>query len=197
MSEKQVVNLSLWASGNGSNVENIINYFADNRHINVAQIIVSRPDAYVIRRAIKHEVPYHVISREQMNDLNYIVPLLYNAHIDLIALAGFLWKIPPFLLDAYPDRILNIHPALLPDYGGKGMYGDKVHRAILKNKESHSGISIHYVNAQYDEGNIILQKKIDITADESLDSLKKKIHALEYEYYPIAIEKIAQNILDQ
>lgn len=182
--------LSLWASGSGTNVENIIHYFSDNEDIQVAQIIVSHPNALVIHRAIKHDIPYHVISREKLKNPNYITPLLHDRSIDYIILAGFIWKIPSYLIEMFPDNIVNIHPALLPKYGGKGMYGNRVHQAIIDNREKETGISIHLVNDRYDDGKIILQKTVKIEPDDNIKTIQEKVHNLEYKWYPVAIEKL-------
>lgn len=192
MTNRKKVGLSLWASGNGSNVENIIRHFQNKDNVRIAQIIVSNKNAYAIKRAIRLGIPYRIITRAQLKDPSYILPALQNDGTDLIILAGFLWKIPDYLLSAYPRRIINIHPSLLPKYGGKNMYGDNVHKAVLKNKETESGITIHRINAEYDEGPVILQKSFSIAEDENLDTIKEKIHKLEAEWYATTIEKLIE-----
>lgn len=190
MSDIEKYRLSLWASGSGTNVENIIKYFKDNQSIEVSHIIVSHKDAKVIQRAISFDVPYHVISKTQLNDPNYIIPLLHNYKTDYLILAGFIWKIPSFLIDTYPDKILNIHPALLPDFGGKGMYGSKVHESVKESGRKESGITIHYVNEKYDDGDIIFQEKCDIEGSDSPSDIQEKVQELEYKYYPKVIESV-------
>lgn len=178
----------LFASGSGSNVENIINYFWRRPKLAVQfEIFTNNENAGVVQRARRLQIPCALISKEQFNN-EALIDQLGDA--DLIVLAGFLWLIPGFMVKNYADKIINIHPALLPAYGGKGMYGDKVHQAVIENKEEQSGISIHYVNEKYDEGNIILQAMCKITADDDYISLGNKIHELEYVYYPIVIEQL-------
>lgn len=178
----------LFASGSGSNVENIINYFWRRPKLAVQfEIFTNNENAGVVKRARRLQIPCALISKEQFNN-ETLVDQIGDA--DLIVLAGFLWLIPDFMVKNYADKIINIHPALLPAYGGKGMYGDKVHQAVIENKEEQSGISIHYVNEKYDEGKIILQAMCKITADDDYNSLAKKVHELEYVYYPIAIEQL-------
>jgi phosphoribosylglycinamide formyltransferase 1 len=183
-------NLAIFASGSGTNAENIIKYFENHEDISVNIVMTNKVDAFVIERAKKYSIDYLVFNRSDFYNSLSIVNILTQRNIDFVVLAGFLWLIPNILIEKYPRKIINIHPALLPDYGGKGMYGMKVHEAIIKNGESQSGISIHYVNENYDEGELIFQAKCSIDAGDTPDSLANKIHSLEYEYFPRVIEKV-------
>jgi len=183
-------NIAIFASGSGTNAEQITKYFADKQSAKVSLILSNNKNAYVLERAKKLTIPTRIFTREEFYNTDNILDLLKENSIDLVVLAGFLWIIPDNLLMAFPNKIINIHPALLPAYGGKGMYGDKVHKSIIEAGEKESGISIHFVNEKYDEGKIIFQKKIAIQSDDNHESLAKKIHQLEYEYFPQIIEKI-------
>lgn len=178
----------LFASGSGSNAENIIDYFWKRPKLSVQfEIYTNNENAGVVDRARRLQIPCGLITKEQFNDPELVNKL---GEVDLIVLAGFLWLIPDFMVKNYPDKIINIHPALLPAYGGKGMYGDKVHEAIIENKEEQSGITIHYVNEKYDEGKILLQARCPINTEETAETLAKKVHELEYTYYPIVVEQL-------
>lgn len=179
----------IFASGSGSNAENIIQHFADSNIARVVAVFSNNPEAGVLARAAKHGVPAHTFTRVQWSSGDVIDSLLASYHPDCIALAGFLWLFPERLVQAYQGKVLNIHPALLPKYGGKGMYGDHVYRAVLAAGESRHGVTVHYVNAAYDEGNILLQESFEVSNHETLDSLTHKIHELEYLLYPKAIEQ--------
>ena len=181
--------LAIFASGSGSNTKNICNYFAESSDIKVVLICTNRQDALVVKRANKLNIPVYIFSKSELNNFVDLHKKLQNIEVDVIILAGFLLKLPAIMVDSYPNRIINIHPSLLPKYGGKGMYGSNIHRAVIKNKELESGISIHFVNQNYDEGKIILQKKCSISANESVETLMHKIHKLEHNYFPVAIEK--------
>jgi len=150
-------------------------------------------NAYVLERAKKLTIPTRIFTREEFYNTDNILDLLKENSIDLVVLAGFLWIIPDNLLMAFPNKIINIHPALLPAYGGKGMYGSKVHEAVIKSGNSESGISIHYVNEKYDEGEIIFQAKVKIDDNDTADTLAQKIHGLEYEHYPRVVEEVIIN----
>ena len=183
-------NLALFASGNGTNVQRIAEYFLDSTSVCVKLIICNNPQAYVLERAKKMKIDAVLINnKEQFYHSDELLQILRQNQIDLLVLAGFLWLIPDYLIDAYPDRIINIHPALLPKYGGKGMYGMHVHEAVVANGDTESGITIHYVNRQYDEGKIIFQAKCSLSPSDTVENLAKKVHALEYEHYPKIIEK--------
>lgn len=182
--------IAIFASGSGSNAENIARYFKNNKDIKVELILSNRKNAYVLNRAAKLNIASHVFTKEELYNTNKIKDLLLYKNIDLIVLAGFLLLIPKHLIKAFPDRIINIHPALLPKYGGKGMYGDRVHQKVLENGDKESGITIHYVNENYDEGQIIHQSKFTIEAGDGVEDIAQKAHELEYKNYPKVIEKL-------
>lgn len=187
-------NIAIFASGNGTNAENIISYFKNSDVINVQLVVTNNPNAEVINKAKKHGVNYNINLFSSTNDTFQLTTQLKDHKIDFIVLAGFLKLIPTEIINIYENRIINIHPALLPKYGGKGMFGDKVHTAVLNNNETISGITIHYVNEEYDKGNIIAQYKCTIEKNENLLSLSKKIHELEYKYLPLVVEKLVKKI---
>lgn len=179
----------LFASGSGSNAEKIIQHCQENKTIEVVRVYTNNPTAKVIDRANRLNVPVEVFNREDLNS-GSIAEKLLNDNPDLIVLAGFLWKFPEAIVKLFPNKIINIHPALLPKYGGKGMYGRNVHQAVLDNKEKETGITIHYVNEHYDEGGIIFQKSVAIEDCKSADAIAEKIHVLEHQYFPEVIEKL-------
>ena len=181
-------NLAIFASGNGTNAENIALYFRNHSQIRVSLILVNRPDAYVLERARKLGIPFEVFNRKQFYESEDLLDILSHYHIDYLVLAGFLWLIPDYVLKAYPDRMCNIHPALLPKYGGKGMYGDKVHQAVRDSGDSITGITVHLVNERYDEGRILFQATCPIVPEDSPETIAQKVHKLEYEHYPKIIE---------
>jgi phosphoribosylglycinamide formyltransferase-1 len=183
--------MALFASGAGTNAQKIIDHFSDkNKKALIALIVCNNPVAGVLQIASKEDIPTLILEKERFFRGDAYLPELRNAQIDLIVLAGFLWKIPQRLIDAYPGRIINIHPALLPKYGGKGMYGAFVHEAVLDAGDVESGITIHYVDEHYDRGDIIFQAKCPVDKTDSIESLSKKIHQLEHQYYPIVIEEV-------
>lgn len=182
--------IAIFASGSGSNAQRIIEHFNESNEAEVTIILSNRPDAYVLERADNHEIPTHVFDREEFYQSDRVVKLLQNLKIDLVVLAGFLWLIPDNLLVAFPRRIINIHPALLPKYGGKGMYGDKVHQAVMDAGETESGITIHYIDEVYDNGDIIYQAQFKIDPDDNLDMIRYKAQQLEHLHYPRIIEKL-------
>lgn len=183
--------IAIFASGSGSNAENIANYFKDKPVAEVGLILTNKADAYVLERAKKIAVESVVFSSEQLKS-GELVNLLKDKGIDFIVLAGFLLKIPENLIAAFPNKIINIHPALLPKYGGKGMYGEAVHKAVVANKEKETGITIHYVNEHYDEGAIIFQVKFAVSETDTYEEVAHKIHQLEYEHFPKVIEEILE-----
>ena len=186
-----MINAAIFASGEGTNAENIIRHFTNVPRIKIKLVITNRDDAGLVARAEKHKKNVQIIGKEALNNYSdKIVEFLKTEKIDLIILAGFLLKIPEAFIKAFPDKIVNIHPALLPKYGGKGMYGMNVHKAVIDNKEAESGISIHFVNEEYDKGKIILQQKCKVDANDTPESLAQKVRALEHEYFPKAIEKL-------
>ena len=186
------ISILIFASGNGSNSENLITYFKKKKTEINWIVITNNPEAGVIKRCIKLNVPYFVISKDELNK-NSLLEKIIMIEPSLIILAGFLLKIPEQIIDYFPQKIVNIHPSLLPKYGGKGMYGMNVHQKIIENKESKSGISIHYVNKYYDKGELITQKTIEITYPTNALNLSKEIHKLEMKYFPVTIEKLLNN----
>jgi phosphoribosylglycinamide formyltransferase-1 len=186
-------NLAIFASGNGSNAQRIIDYFIKSDRVRVAVVLSNNTEAYVLKRAEQMHIPAAAFSREDFYGSDRIVELLRLHGISFIVLAGFLWLVPPNLLNAYPSKIVNIHPALLPGHGGKGMYGAKVHEAVISAGEKESGITIHYVNEKYDDGNILFQAKCEVAENETPESLAAKIHELEYRNYPEVIERVLLN----
>jgi phosphoribosylglycinamide formyltransferase-1 len=182
--------LAIFASGSGTNAENIMEYFQYAPQIRVACVCTNRSDAYVIERAKRFDIPVMVFSKKDFYETETVLNYLLNNQISWIILAGFLWLVPPNLIEAYPNRIINIHPALLPKYGGKGMYGHHVHQAVIENKEPVSGISVHYVNKEYDRGDIIFQVTCPVMPGDTPDSLAERVHELEYRHFPEVIEKV-------
>jgi phosphoribosylglycinamide formyltransferase-1 len=181
--------IAVFASGRGSNTQNIIDVFKD-KDIEVALIVSNNPDAGVLEVAKSNNIPYLIIDRNDLYNSSDFVKYLIEKDFDLIVLAGFLWLIPKELVIYFKNKIINIHPALLPKYGGKGMYGMKVHQAVKNAGERNSGITIHYVNENFDEGNIIFQAKTEINVSDKPEDIANKIHLLEYRYFPEVIEKI-------
>ena len=185
--------IAIFASGSGTNAEQIISHFQESSLARVSLLLSNKPDAYALTRARKYNVPTLVFTREEFNQSDRIVDILKEKGIDLVVLAGFLWLVPVNLIRAFPDHIINIHPALLPKYGGKGMYGMRVHQAVIDSGDKESGISIHYVNGRYDEGKIIFQARCKIEPEDTPESLANKVHQLEYEYFPKVIEELIIN----
>ena len=192
--QQQPINMSLkialFASGSGSNAENIVHYFSHNPNFNFPLIISNKADAFVHTRAKNLDIPSFTFSRDEFSDGEKILTLLKIYNVDCIVLAGFLLKIPQTLILAYPQKIINIHPALLPKHGGKGMYGMRVHEAVAEAADTESGITIHYVNGNYDEGSIIFQATCPVSTTDTPDMIAEKVHKLEYEYFPKVIEDI-------
>jgi formyltetrahydrofolate-dependent phosphoribosylglycinamide formyltransferase len=187
-------NIAVFASGAGSNAQAIINHFKNSASVKIALIVSNKPDAGVLTIAEKENIPSIIIEKEKFFRGNAYVDELKNAGIDFVVLAGFLWKIPSALIKAYPNKIVNIHPALLPRYGGRGMYGSKVHEAVINNKEAESGITIHYVDELYDHGSIILQAKCEVTEMDTPESLAAKVHVLEHKHYPVIIGEVVDKL---
>jgi len=182
----------IFASGSGTNAENIIKYFQESSDTNVLAVFSNKKYAGALKRAHDLQVKALHFDRDSFYQTNEVLHILEDMNPDLIVLAGFLWLFPSNIIAGFPDRIINIHPALLPKFGGKGMYGNKVHQAVIDKKEKESGISIHYVNERYDEGNIIFQATIPITEGDTPESLAEKIHTLEYKHFPEVIEQLLQ-----
>ena len=185
--------IAIFASGAGSNAQKIIEHFSIHPHISVSLIVCNKPGAGVLSIAERAGIAILMIEKEKFFRSDVYVELLKEKGIDFIVLAGFLWKIPSALIKAYPGKIINIHPALLPKYGGKGKYGHFVHEAVINNKEKESGITIHYVDEQYDHGDIIFQSRCEVTDTDTAEQLAHKIHLLEHEHYPKVVEKVVMN----
>lgn len=185
-------NIVIFASGSGSNAENIVNYFSTNPEVAIPCILSNKADAYVKVRAEKLGIPFRYFTKEEWKD-GSILRLLKEMKADLIVLAGFLLKVPQEIIDAYPNKIVNIHPSLLPKHGGKGMYGMFVHEAVVAAKEKESGISIHYVNENLDEGTVIFQAKCEVKPTDTPEEVAHNVHALEYQYFPLVIESVLKN----
>ena len=184
------IKIAIFASGSGSNAENIANYHSKSSVFEFPLIISNKADAYVHERAKRLQIPSFTFSREDFLSGDKIITLLKEHKIEYIVLAGFLLKIPNSLVEAYPNKIINIHPALLPKFGGKGMYGHHVHQAVADAGEKESGITIHYVNSNYDEGSIIFQTKCPVLPTDTADAIAQKVHELEYDYYPKVIQEL-------
>ncbi|MBU2948394.1 phosphoribosylglycinamide formyltransferase [Zobellia uliginosa] len=185
-------NIVLFASGSGSNVENIVHYFQENSEVNICAVLTNKTQAKVLDRCNKLKINGLYFNRNAFYESDCVLEILKTFKPDLIVLAGFLWKIPENLIANFPDKIVNIHPALLPKFGGKGMYGKYVHEAVKANNETETGITIHYVNENYDEGAVIRQVKTSVSLDDTPDSIAKKIHELEYEYFPKVIAQLLE-----
>ncbi|MFO7977304.1 MAG: phosphoribosylglycinamide formyltransferase [Bacteroidales bacterium] len=182
------IRLAMLASGSGTNVENFIHHFRNHSLIEIAVIITNNAHAGVLERAARAGIPAVVISRAQWVGGHQPLEVLHRFAVDYVILAGFLQLIDSRLIQAFPEKILNIHPALLPKYGGKGMYGMKVHQAVIQAGEAYSGISIHLVNEQYDQGQILFQSKVEVASDDTPECLAQKIHQLEYQFFPRVVE---------
>lgn len=186
-------NLAILASGSGTNAENIARYFENNPQINVSLIISNKANAFVLERAKLLGIDSNVIIKDEWAQENKVLDLFETYHIDYIILAGYLLKIPTYLLNKYPNKIINIHPALLPKFGGKGMYGDAVHKAVVEAQEKETGITIHFCNEHYDKGNIIFQEKCIVLPTDTYEDVANKVHSLEYKYFPKVIEDLLTN----
>lgn len=182
--------IAVFASGSGTNAQNIIRYFSGNERIKVDSVWSNKPDAYALTRAAALGIDTFIFNRKQFYETEEVVQKLENRGIDLIVLAGFLWLIPQNLIDNF--QVINIHPALLPKYGGKGMYGLKVHQAVVDNREKETGISIHFVNPEYDGGKLIFQAKCPVLPADTPEIVAQKVHELEYKYFPVVIEQLLQ-----
>lgn len=180
----------LFASGSGSNVENIVHYFHNESNVTITAVLANKRDAKVLDRCNNLNINCLYFNRVAFYSSDCILDILKTFNPDLIVLAGFLWKIPEKIIKNFPNKIVNIHPALLPKYGGKGMYGMKVHQAVKENKETETGITIHYVNENYDEGAIIHQAKTEILPEDSVETIAQKVHELEYVHFPETIAKL-------
>ncbi|MCD8203186.1 MAG: phosphoribosylglycinamide formyltransferase [Prevotella sp.] len=184
-----MVRLAIFVSGSGTNCENIIRTFRDDKEVNVSLVVSNRADAFALQRVAKYGVPSKVLTKQEFNDEQTIMSLLKENHIDYIILAGFLLLIPTFLIKQFDHRIINIHPALLPKFGGKGMYGHHVHEAVKVAGETETGITIHYVNETYDSGDIIAQFKTPVSPEDTPETIAEKVHELEQKYFPQVIRE--------
>lgn len=184
--------ISILASGNGTNAENIIRYFSNDKNAQVTLVLSNKPQAKVLERAAALGVDAFFFDRAQFYETGEVLMMLRRRETDLVVLAGFLWLVPEDVIDAFRGRIINIHPALLPGFGGRGMYGDRVHRAVLDAGCSESGITIHYVNEHYDSGDIIFQAKCPVLPGDDVNSLASRVHELEYVHYPRVIENLVE-----
>jgi phosphoribosylglycinamide formyltransferase-1 len=186
--------IAIFASGSGSNAQKLMEYFKESTEAEIALVLSNNPDAFVIQRADNFEIPSHIFDRNEFYHTDKVLDLLNDLDIDLIVLAGFLWLIPENLIKKYSGRIINIHPAILPKFGGKGMYGDHVHHAVMQAKETEGGITIHYVNEKYDEGEYIYQAKYKIEPSDNLEMIKFKGQQLEHLHYPRIVESIIKKL---
>ena len=188
------MNIAIFVSGSGTNCENLIKYFKDSEVVNIALVVSNKPDAYALVRAERLGVPTAVTPKAELNDPEVMMPLLRKYDIGFIVLAGWLPLIPNFLIDAYPHKIINIHPALLPKYGGKGMYGHHVHEAVKAADETETGMTVHYVSNVCDGGEIIAQFRTPLSPDDTPDDIAHKEHLLEMEHFPRVIEQIIDSL---
>ena len=182
--------IAIFASGSGSNAQKIMEHFKYSNDAEVALVLSNNSDAYVLQRADNFEIPSHVFDKQDFYQTNEVVDILKRLEIDLVVLAGFLWLVPDNLLQAYPNKIINIHPSLLPKQGGKGMYGDRVHKAVLAAGDDEHGITIHFVNENFDEGEVIYQGRFKVEKDDTLEILKFNGQQLEHLHYPKVIESL-------
>ncbi|WP_028911553.1 phosphoribosylglycinamide formyltransferase [Prevotella sp. MA2016] len=188
------MNIAIFVSGSGTNCENLIKYFAGSERVNCALVVSNKFDAYALVRAERLGVPTAVTPKAELNNPDVMLPLLKKYSIDFIVLAGFLPIVPSFLIDAYPRRIINIHPALLPKYGGKGMWGHHVHEAVKEAGETETGMTVHWVTPVCDSGEIIAQYKVALSPEDTVEDIAEKEHILEMKYYPKVIEEVLNNL---
>jgi phosphoribosylglycinamide formyltransferase-1 len=188
------VNIAIFASGGGTNCENIIRYFKDSAEVCTALVVSNKADAPVLRKALKLGVPVQIVTKAELNDETVMMPLLQQYAIDFIVLAGFLPLIPDFLVEAYPRRIVNIHPSLLPKFGGKGMWGHHVHEAVKAAGETETGMTVHWVTPVCDGGDIIAQYRVALSPEDSAEVISEKEHVLEMKYYPLVILRVLNEI---
>ena len=186
--------IAIFASGSGSNAQKIMEHFKRNPDAEVVLILTNNPQAYVLQRADNFEIPSHIFTREELYQSDAVIKLLKNLQVDWIVLAGFLWLVPESLLKAFPNKIINLHPALLPKYGGKGMYGDHVHKAVLAAHEDESGITIHFVNEKFAVGEILHQSRFKIEPGDTLEVIKFKGQQLEHQHFPSVIEGLLRKM---
>ena len=188
------INIAIFVSGSGTNCENIIKYFKTHENINVSLVLSNNAEAFALQRAKNNNVPACVLSKKEINTLDILLPLLQEYNVDFIVLAGFLLLVPKFLIQQFPRKIINIHPALLPKFGGKGMYGHHVHQAVKEAGDSETGMTVHWVTEEYDRGDIIAQFKTPLTPNDTPETIAKKEHVLEMKHFPQVIEKVLSNL---
>ncbi len=186
--------IAIFASGSGSNAQKIMEHFKNSKLAEVALILTNNSEAFVLQRADNFEIPTHIFNRKEFYESDRIIRLLESLNVDLVVLAGFLWLVPQNLIAAFPNKIINIHPALLPNYGGKGMYGDHIHRAVLAAREKETGITIHFVNENFDEGEMIQQFRFKIELKDELENIRFKIQQLEHQHFPKVIESLVKKM---
>ncbi len=184
------MNIAIFASGTGSNARRIIEHFANSRVARVVLVVSNKKDAGVLDIALEHGIPVHIIDRRTFYETEDLLGILKEQKIDLIVLAGFLWLIPSYLVRAYEKKMVNIHPALLPKFGGKGMYGMHVHEAVKKSGARESGITIHFVNEHYDEGDIVFQERCAVLPEDTPTDIARKVLQLEHRYFPVVVEQL-------
>jgi len=184
------VNLAIFASGGGTNCENIIRFFKDSEEVCTALVVSNKAEAPVLRKALKLGVPVQVVTKAELNDETVMMPLLQQYAIDFIVLAGFLPLVPDYLVEAYPRRIVNIHPSLLPKFGGKGMWGHHVHEAVKAAGETETGMTVHWVTPVCDGGDIIAQYRVALSPEDSAEVISEKEHVLEMNYFPLVILRV-------
>ena len=189
-----MINIAIFVSGSGTNCENLIKYFADSERVNCALVVSNKPDAYALVRAEKLGVPTAVAPKPELNDPQVMMPLLQKYNIQFIVLAGFLPLVPNFLVDAFPRKIINIHPALLPKYGGKGMWGHHVHEAVKAAGETETGMTVHWVTPVCDAGEIIAQFRVALSPDDTVDDIAEKEHQLEMQHFPQVVEAVINEL---
>lgn len=186
--------IAIFVSGGGTNCENIIEYFKDSESVHIALVVSNRADAFALERARRHEVPTTIISKADLSNPDIVMPLMEHYGIEFIVLAGFLPLIPNYLINAYPRRIVNLHPALLPKFGGKGMYGHHVHEAVKAAGETETGMTVHYVSPVCDGGDIIAQFSTPLSPDDTVDDIAEKEHVLEMEHFPKVLEQLFREL---
>ncbi len=188
-------NVTIFASGSGSNAENIFNYFKNSKLVRIGLLITDNPKAFVIERCRRHSVPCLVLSKRLIDDTDFMLGVLRDFRTNFVVLAGYIKLVPDYIVTAFDQRIVNIHPSLLPKHGGKGMYGSRVHQSVLDSGDKESGITIHFIDNDYDRGSVIFQAKCPVLPDDTADTLAQRVHALEYEHYPKVIEDTIIKVL--
>ena len=188
-------NVTIFASGSGTNAENIFNYFKDSKLVRIGLLITDNPKAFVIERCRRHSVPCLVLSKRLIDDTDFMLGVLRDFRTNFVVLAGYIKLVPDYIVTAFDQRIVNIHPSLLPKHGGKGMYGSRVHQSVLDSGDKESGITIHFIDNDYDRGSVIFQAKCPVLPDDTADTLAQRVHALEYEHYPKVIEDTIIKVL--